>query len=182
MRYLIFVITVVISGCSANQASPFGNRGVDVFYIKGGSYGASADSRYYLFLEDESLPDSLQIRLLNYAYYVLDYRGMHVISAPSEADYYVMVSFRPYDTSSKEQIFQLAAASRKVYEATNDFKPRWWANSTYYGTEPKHNQMLAMHALSVRDFAGKSLGRHQNAVRYRKNDEVVRHVMNKVEQ
>ncbi|MCQ3827868.1 hypothetical protein HXX02_00260 [Microbulbifer elongatus] len=182
MRYLVFIVLGLISACSATQPGLFKNQDFDVFEVKGESYGISRNEKYYLFLDDELLSDSTKSSLLKYGSYILDYRGMRQTLVPDEADYYVLVSFRPYDETSKEQVFQISGGSRKVFEVTNEFRPRWWISSTYLGERPKHDKMIPMHAISVRDFLGASRSGMPQIMKYRRNDVLVRHVVEKVEQ
>jgi len=181
MRVLTLLIVLLVSACSGTQSTPFPKKDVTSFTTRGGSYGVSRDSQYYVFIENENLPAELKLRLANYASYVLEYRGMHETSIAHVADYYVMVSYQEYDSNTKEQYFQLAAASRKVFDATKQFKPRWWATSIYHGARPNHNRMLAMHALSIRDFAGGMPNPYQVGIGYGVNDDVVTDLVQKVE-
>ena len=173
MRYLLLISLILVSSCSANLGTKSGSDEFTRFVNRGASYGVASDSQYYVVFEEETLPDDTMQKLANYTSYILNYRGMYETTIPQQADYYVMVSFKPYDSKSKEQYLQLSAASTKVYDATGEFKPRWWAHSVYRGDKPKHQHMLAMHALAIRDFVGSVPNGYQVYTSYRQDNKVV---------
>jgi hypothetical protein len=181
MRYFVLLALFFVVGCTATLKPKTAKEDITRFVANGASYGVSRDSQYYVVFEDDSLPDETMQKLANYTSYILDYRGMYETTIPQQADYYVMISFKPYDPGSKEQYFQLSAASTKVFDATGEFKPRWWANSVYRGEKPSHKHMFAMHALAIRDFVGSAPNAYQVYVGYKPDNKIVLELEGKFE-
>lgn len=176
----IFLGLTLILGCSDVGIKP-NTPDLVRFTTQGGSYGDPRGVDYYVVVDDESAPNELKKKLMDYASYVLKYRGLSETLFPDDAEYILLVTFRPYNTKDNVQYFELAAASRKVYEVTKEFRPSWLAASLHAGKPTYPKSMLAMHTLAIRDFAGGNPSAYQARVSYESNSELVQYLIDKVE-
>lgn len=183
---LLLCLPLWLAGCATQPGTTLSETlfGPTRLFVEGGASGAVTAGDYFVIFSDESLSedsvsDEQRKHIMNYASYILRYRGLQETYFIDDAEYLLLVSFQEYDEASNRQIFQLSAGSKRVYEATREFRPRWIASSIHVG-KPRHPEaMLAMHTLAIRNFAG---GNPLNAsAEYDADSEQVQDLIDRVE-
>ncbi|MGY8869787.1 MAG: hypothetical protein ACKVJE_05020 [Pseudomonadales bacterium] len=171
---------LILTGCETVSV-PQSSSKLIRFFVSGGSYVDPRGVDYFVVIQNEEAPEELKKKLRGYASYILEYRGLSETLFPNDAGYIVLVSYKGYETSDNKQYYELAAASKKVYEATSEFRPSWGASSVHYDKPAEPGAMLAMHALAIRDVAGGNPTAYQLSVEYEVDSELVQSLIKKVE-
>ena len=151
-RLVLSLCFIVLAGCAAPQTTS--DEKWVRFSIEGGSFGDPRGVNYFVVLDDGTYDVSTQKKLYGYASYVLNYRGLVEAMYEEDAEYIVVVSFKEYNKIDDQQVFQLAAGSKRIYESLGELRPSWVAASIHNGDPISQENMLALHTLAIREFAG----------------------------
>jgi hypothetical protein len=157
------LMALLVSGCTNfsgtghGQCNPNsgGYDGCKVsFEVEGFSMGDPGGVYYFIVLDDYEYDDETAEKLLGYASYVLRYRGLTEAMFAEQAEYIVVVSYGDLEPNGNQQYFQLTAGSKRIYETLGEFRASWSAASIHDGEPADGDNMLALHALAIREFAG----------------------------
>ena len=138
------------------------------FTMDGGANGDFRGPGHFVILDDETIWHLEEDRIKSYVSYLLAYRGLNEVDSADEADYFVFVNYVDVNQNAEVQQLSLTAVSKRVFNAIGELRPSWATVSTHYGETPAPDQMLPMHALSLREFVGgnpyqKATGYHIDA-------------------
>jgi len=153
--FIALCITVFIGACASTDGSgsSTGTQSV-AFSMSGGANGSFQSAKHFVILDDETIWHVEEERIKKYVSYVLQYRGLPEVASEEEADYLLFVNYVDVDQDVNEQRLVLTATSKRVYKALGELRPAWVAASKHFGIPPNPIQMLPMHTLSIREFAG----------------------------
>ncbi|CAA0126068.1 Uncharacterised protein [Halioglobus japonicus] len=164
IRTLALGITaLIISSCSSLNGTRYGQCNPDsggfdgckvTFEVEAFSLGDPSGVYYYIVLDDKEYSDDMAQQLIGYASYVLRYRGLVEAMYEEQAEYLVVVSYGEMETNNDQQYFQLTAGSKRIYETLGEFRASWSAASIHQGKAGNEGDMLALHALAIREYAG----------------------------
>lgn len=174
------LLTVLLVGCGTTP-TPISERKMIAFSMDGGSNGNFAGPAHYVQMDDETIWHIEEERIREYVSYLLSYGGIKEVSSEEDAEYILFVNYVSEAQSKEVQQFSLRAVSKRVYKALGELRASWVVASRHYGTSPAPQQMMPMHALSMRDSVGRNLNPYQKSTGFRVDMPMVLQLMESIE-